>query len=64
MLICCFDSPGRFHASIVIKMIMAQLITGYDIRLEDEKARRMWSFETFAMPYESTRFIMKKRAQA
>ena len=45
-------------------MIIAQLITRYDIRLEDEKARRMWSFETFAMPYESTRFIVTKRAEA
>ncbi|KAF2267498.1 cytochrome P450 [Lojkania enalia] len=53
--------PGRFHASIVIKLILVHLIMKFDLRLEDEKARRLWSWETFTMPYESTRFVLKAR---
>lgn len=53
--------PGRFHASIVIKIVVAQILQRFDISLENEKERRMWSWETFRMPYESTKFILKKR---
>lgn len=53
--------PGRFHASIIIKLILAHLVCKFELKLEDEKASRLWSWETFTMPYESTRFILKQR---
>ncbi|KAI0904222.1 cytochrome P450 [Ustulina deusta] len=53
--------PGRLHASLVIKMVLSQLLLKYELRLEDEKARTRWSWETFTMPYESTRVIFKRR---
>lgn len=55
-----YYSPGRFHASLVIKMVVSQLLLKYDLRLKDESARTRWSWETFAMPYESTQFILKE----
>jgi hypothetical protein len=54
-------SPGRFHASIVMKLVIAHIVMGYDLKLEDEKERTLWSWETFTMPYESTRFVLKER---
>ncbi|KAG8158841.1 hypothetical protein KVR01_011284 [Diaporthe batatas] len=51
--------PGRFHASLVIKMILSQLLCKYVLRLKDENARTTWSWETFKMPYESTEIILK-----
>lgn len=53
--------PGRVHASSVIKIIIVQMLKRFDISLENELERRMWSWETFRMPYESTRFILKER---
>ncbi|KAK6204090.1 hypothetical protein LQW54_008444 [Pestalotiopsis sp. IQ-011] len=53
--------PGRFHASLIIKMILSQLLLKYEFKLEDEKARTRWSWETFTMPYESTRVVFTKR---
>lgn len=53
-------SPGRFHASLIIKMILSQLLLKYEFKLEDEKARTRWSWETFTMPYESTRVVFTK----
>jgi cytochrome P450 len=53
--------PGRFHAALVIKIVISQLLLKYDLSLENEKARRKWSWETFAMPCESTRIVMKER---
>ncbi|PVH92176.1 cytochrome P450 [Periconia macrospinosa] len=53
--------PGRFHASIVMKLVIAQFVMRYDMKLEDENARTFWSWETFIMPYESTRLIPKER---
>lgn len=53
-------SPGRLHASLAIKMVLSQLLLKYDLQLKDENARRMWSWETFAMPYESTQIILSQ----
>jgi cytochrome P450 len=53
--------PGRFHASLVIKTVISQLLLRYDLGLENEGARRKWTWETFAMPYESTRIVLKER---
>ncbi|KAH9988480.1 cytochrome P450 [Xylariaceae sp. FL0662B] len=52
--------PGRFHASLVMKMVVAQLLLKYEITLEDSRARTRWSWETFTMPYESTRIVLKR----
>jgi cytochrome P450 len=53
--------PGRFHASIVMKLVIASILVRYNVKLEDEKAKTLWSWETFTMPYESTRFILTER---
>jgi hypothetical protein len=54
-------SPGRFHASIVMKLVIAHIVLRYEMKLEDERARTLWSWETFTMPYESTRFVLRER---
>ncbi|OAG09463.1 cytochrome P450, partial [Paraphaeosphaeria sporulosa] len=53
--------PGRVHASTVIKIVILQILQRFDISLENEQERRMWSWETFTMPYESTRFVLKEK---
>ena len=55
-----FSSPGRWHASLVIKMALVKLIQEYDFRLEDNGKRVKWFWETFQMPYENTRVLMKR----
>ena len=56
-----FGSPGRWHASLVIKMVLVKLIQNYDFRLEVSGERVKWFWETFQMPYERTRVLMRKR---
>lgn len=53
--------PGRFHAALVIKIVISQLLLSYDLSLENEKSRRKWSWETFTMPCNSTRVVLKER---
>ncbi|KAI0481374.1 putative cytochrome P450 [Xylariaceae sp. FL0804] len=53
--------PGRFHAGLVIKMVLSHLLLGYELRLENDKARTRWSWETFTLPYESTRVVLTPR---
>ncbi|MCJ1248353.1 hypothetical protein MMC30_005570 [Trapelia coarctata] len=53
--------PGRWHAALVLKMALVQLLKEYDFRLENEGARLKWWWETFQMPYESTRVAFRKR---
>lgn len=53
--------PGRFHASLIMKMVLVYLVSNFDLRLEDEKARRQFSWETFTMPYEGTRVLLTPR---
>jgi cytochrome P450 len=52
--------PGRLHASVVIKMILSELLPRYDLKLESPLASTRWSWETFTMPYERTRVILKE----
>jgi hypothetical protein len=44
-----------------MKLVISHIVMGYDLRLEDENERTLWSWETFTMPYESTRFVLKAR---
>ncbi|KAI1471052.1 cytochrome P450 [Daldinia caldariorum] len=54
--------PGRFHASLAIKIAISQLLLKYDLSLENDKARTKWTWETFTMPYKSTKIILKDRS--
>ncbi|KAI9690295.1 MAG: hypothetical protein M1822_009256 [Bathelium mastoideum] len=53
--------PGRWHASFVIKLALVNLIERYDFRLEGEPSSYKWFWETFQMPYESSKVLMKRR---
>ncbi|OTB13472.1 hypothetical protein K445DRAFT_304233 [Daldinia sp. EC12] len=52
--------PGRFHASLAMKIAISQLLLKYDLCLENEKARTKWTWETFTMPYQNTRIVLKE----
>lgn len=54
------ESPGRFYASLAMKMVLSGILSEFDIRLENQQARTRWFWETFAMPYESTRVVFKR----
>jgi len=53
--------PGRFYASLIMKLILSEILSKYTIKLENEKARTKFYWESFTMPYESTRIILQKR---
>jgi len=55
------NSPGRFYASLIMKLILSEILSKYTIKLENEKARTKFYWESFTMPYESTRIILQKR---
>ncbi|PWY82042.1 putative cytochrome P450 [Aspergillus heteromorphus CBS 117.55] len=54
--------PGRFHATLVLKLAMVNFLTRYQMRLADSKMRSHWMYEAFSMPYESTKVILTPRA--
>jgi hypothetical protein len=53
-------SPGRWHGALVIKMVVVEVLKNFDFRLEDENQRTHFWWETFQMPYESTRVVFSK----
>ncbi|MCJ1475924.1 hypothetical protein MMC13_004588 [Lambiella insularis] len=55
--------PGRWHGALVLKLAIIQMVSDYDFRVEDTKARRHFLWETFQMPYESTRLLFRKRVR-
>ena len=54
-------SPGRFHASFVMKVVLAHILLRYEFRFEDERAAKWWHWESFKMPYEGTKIVFRKR---
>ncbi|KAI4214045.1 MAG: hypothetical protein LQ351_003449 [Letrouitia transgressa] len=53
--------PGRYHASLVLKLIVIHLVSRYDFRLEKEEQPWKWYWDSFQMPYESTRVLVRPR---
>ncbi|KAF2274907.1 cytochrome P450 [Westerdykella ornata] len=56
--------PGRFYASLIMKLIISQILLTYNVSLENEKARTKWYWESFTMPYESTRIVLRERCRS
>ena len=56
-------SPGRWHSSFVIKMALVYLIVHYDFQLEAKPESYRWFWDTFQMPYESSKVLIRKRQQ-
>ena len=44
-----------------MKLVIVHMVANYDFRLEDESAPQKWFWETFQMPYESTKLRFRKR---
>ena len=42
-------------------MALVRLIADYELRLEGELSSYKWSWETFLMPYRSSKVLMRKR---
>ncbi|KAI9711711.1 MAG: hypothetical protein M1820_001855 [Bogoriella megaspora] len=57
----CSQLPGRFHASLVMKLAIAHIVKHYEFRLEQPQKRHRWFWETYMMPYESTTILLRKR---
>ncbi|CAD6592998.1 MAG: hypothetical protein ASARMPREDX12_006647 [Alectoria sarmentosa] len=55
--------PGRYHSALVIKMALVHLIAEYEFRLQDEPTSYRWFWETFQMPYELSKVLIRKRQQ-
>ncbi|KAI9691509.1 MAG: hypothetical protein M1822_007580 [Bathelium mastoideum] len=53
--------PGRFHASLVMKLAISHIVRHYEFRLEQPEKRHRWFWETYMMPYESTTIQLRKR---
>ncbi|QKX59174.1 uncharacterized protein TRUGW13939_06306 [Talaromyces rugulosus] len=51
--------PGRFHAALVMKIILAHIVSHYELTLES-KGRTKFMWESFTLPYDSTRVSLKK----
>ena len=45
-------------------MALVKLIQDYDFRLEDDGKRVKWFWETFQMPYENTKVLMRRHRKA
>ena len=58
------NSPGRFYASIALKLVVAEIVLNYDLKLEDEKGaakkETFFSFDSFRVP----RVTMSMRRKA
>ena len=45
-------SPGRFYASIALKLAVAEMVLNYDLKLADETAKKesFLIFDSFRVP--------------
>ena len=55
------NSPGRFYAAAVIKVMLAQVILNYDCELVDKNARRWFTWRSSTLPKEKAMVIFHPR---
>lgn len=53
--------PGRFYAAVVMKLVLAQIVIGYDIRFEDGHRPRDICRGMRKLPGLGARVLMRKR---
>ena len=56
-------SPGRFYAAALAKVIVAQIIRNYDLRLVDPQKPRWFTWRTSRVPREDTMMVFTPRAE-
>ena len=55
------DSPGRFYAAAVMKVVVAQIISNYDVELVEPDAPRWWTWRSSMLPKASTMVTLTPR---
>ncbi|KAK4033683.1 cytochrome P450 [Parachaetomium inaequale] len=55
--------PGRFYAAALAKVIVAQIISNYDLRLVDPEKPRWYTWRTTRVPREETLMVFTPRAE-
>ncbi len=58
-----YCSPGRYHAALVMKMVVIYLVSEYEFQLEKPGKPWKWWWDNLAMPYEGTRVLVRKRTE-
>jgi hypothetical protein len=70
VLNCCFGiefidlecySPGRFYASMVVKMMAVHVLTHYEFKLVDEKANPTFAWGTNIVPSPWMRLLIRRQ---
>lgn len=56
------DSPGRFFASAVLKMLLAHVVTTYDVKFEGEKVPRQFFINGVLLPGRGNVMFRKRSA--
>ncbi|KAL5437920.1 hypothetical protein PMIN06_010389 [Paraphaeosphaeria minitans] len=54
--------PGRVYAAAIMKLLVAQVITEYDIELVDKQEQRWWVWRSSMLPKDKTIVAFKPRA--
>lgn len=54
-------SPARFHATLVMKLILSHIITNYDCRLETPNVPCSTTWRSYNLPKDETRIVFEPR---
>ena len=54
-------SPGRYHAALVLKMVLIHLLSTYECKLAAPGQPWKWWWDNLAMPYQGTRVLLRRR---
>ncbi|KAI4224898.1 MAG: hypothetical protein L6R36_004324 [Xanthoria steineri] len=53
--------PGRYHAALVLKMVLIHLLRDYEFKLAAPGQPWKWWWDNLAMPYQGTRVFLRRR---
>lgn len=53
--------PGRFYATMILKLVVAHLVTDYDILLQDSTSSRSIQWRSSIIPKSTVALLVKER---
>ncbi|KAF2014263.1 cytochrome P450 [Aaosphaeria arxii CBS 175.79] len=56
--------PGRFYAAFILKIVLTEIITNYDVRLRNPNERRTFSWRSSMLPWPTSRIEMRMKEEA
>jgi hypothetical protein len=60
ILICYESSPGRFHAALLMKLVLVHMLTNFDMDFANQNTVKSFQWGSVIIPTNNTKILLKR----